>query len=94
MFLHRCYSQTRRSRVDSLAEDGFGDVPLTSVFGGYILSGSPFVDTPGAMVQTFFEDSVKKFGRLDARVASATMSYQLSRVVLEKLRKDTNDKTL
>lgn len=74
MFLHGCYGQ-RRSRVDSLAEDGFGDVPLTSVFGGYILSGSPFVDTPGAMVQTFFEDAVKKFGRLDARVTGGTMSY-------------------
>ena len=67
-----------RSRVDSLAEDGFGDVPLTSVFGGYILSGSPFVNTPGAMVQTFFEESIKKFGRLDAPVTRGgkARSYQ------------------
>lgn len=50
----------RAADLDGL--DGFGDVPLTSVFGGYILSGSPFVNTPGAMVQTFFEDSIKKFG--------------------------------
>lgn len=50
----------RAADLDAL--DGFGDVPLTSVFGGYILSGSPFVDTPGAMVQTFFKEAIKKFG--------------------------------
>ena len=45
-----------------ICKDGFGDVPLTSVFGAYILSGTPFVDTPGAMVQTFISDVVQKFG--------------------------------
>ena len=43
-------------------QDGFSDVPLTSVFGGYILSGSPFVETPGAGVLTFLQDAVAKFG--------------------------------
>ncbi|CAK9002735.1 unnamed protein product [Durusdinium trenchii] len=47
----------RAADLDHL--DGFDNVPLTSVFGGYILSGSPFVETPGAMVQTFLREALK-----------------------------------
>eukprot|EP00440_Ansanella_granifera_P007496 gb/GFBE01008116.1/.p1 GENE.gb/GFBE01008116.1/~~gb/GFBE01008116.1/.p1 ORF type:complete len:442 (+),score=87.80 gb/GFBE01008116.1/:1-1326(+) len=43
--------------------EGFDDVPLTTVFGGYILSGSPFVEQPGAMCNTFLHDAFSKFGR-------------------------------
>ncbi|OLQ07382.1 hypothetical protein AK812_SmicGene9225 [Symbiodinium microadriaticum] len=49
--------------ADLDAIDGFGDVPLTSVFGGYIMAGSPFVDTPRAMVLSFLKNVTKTFGR-------------------------------
>ncbi|CAE7755520.1 CARNS1, partial [Symbiodinium pilosum] len=42
--------------------DGFSDVPLTSVFGGYILSGSPFVEEAGAACNTLLRQAVEKFG--------------------------------
>ena len=50
----------RAADLDKLP--GFSDVRLTSVFGGYILSGSPFVETPKAMVLTFLTEAVKRFG--------------------------------
>jgi len=49
----------RAADLDALA--GFDDVPLTSVFGGYILSGSPFVEEPGAMCASFLRDAVTTF---------------------------------
>ncbi|CAJ1356570.1 unnamed protein product [Effrenium voratum] len=37
-------------------------VPITSVFGGYIMAGSPFVNTPGAMVLSFLKNVTKDLG--------------------------------
>ncbi|CAE7251591.1 unnamed protein product [Symbiodinium natans] len=51
----------RANDLDALV--GFSNVPLTSVFGGYILSGEPFVEEPGARVTTFYRDVVAKFGK-------------------------------
>ncbi|CAE7597368.1 unnamed protein product [Symbiodinium pilosum] len=41
---------TRAADLDAI--EGFGTVPLTSVFGGYIMAGNPFVETPGGRFVT------------------------------------------
>lgn len=50
-------------RVKSLNElKGFQDVLLTSVFGGYIIAGNPFVDTPMAKVLSFLQNVTDDYG--------------------------------
>eukprot|EP00434_Breviolum_minutum_P025001 symbB.v1.2.022088.t1/scaffold1938.1/size102858/10 len=50
-------------RVEDLQNmKGFEEVPFTSVFGGYILAGSPFVDTPQARVLSFLQNVTDTYG--------------------------------
>lgn len=57
------FASTLAARVADLDRlDGFQGVPVTSVFGAYILAGQPFVETPGAMVNSFIETAVKQYG--------------------------------
>ncbi len=50
-------------RVEDLKNmKGFEEVPFTSVFGGYILAGSPFVDTPQARVLSFLQNVTDTYG--------------------------------
>lgn len=51
-------------RADDLAAmSGYEDVRLTTVMGGFVLGGSPFVNTKEARVLNFFREIHAKFGR-------------------------------
>mmetsp|Transcript_23637 Transcript_23637/g.44640 ORF Transcript_23637/g.44640 Transcript_23637/m.44640 type:complete len:458 (+) Transcript_23637:31-1404(+) len=56
------YKKMLERAADLDALEGFADVPLTSVFGGYIMAGNPFVETPGAMGLSFLKNVTKAFG--------------------------------
>lgn len=50
-------------RVEDLNDlKGFEDVRFTSVFGGYVLAGSPFIDIPPAKVLTFLKNVTDVYG--------------------------------
>jgi len=50
-------------RVKDLDSMGFGSVPVTSVFGGLVLAGNPFIEDPSkALVNSFLTEAVAKFG--------------------------------
>lgn len=50
-------------RVEDLNDlKGFEDVRFTSVFGGYVLAGSPFIDIPQAKVLTFLKNVTDVYG--------------------------------
>lgn len=54
-------------RIDDLSTMGgeFADIPITSVFGGYILASEPFVENteaPKAMVNTFMQNVTTTYG--------------------------------
>jgi len=52
----------RVSELDLLFEEESRKVPVTSVFGGFILGGEPFVDIPDARVLSYIQNATQEFG--------------------------------
>ncbi|CAE7511582.1 CARNS1 [Symbiodinium sp. CCMP2592] len=57
-----------QNKVDARIQDmdqmeGFSSVPLTTVMGGFVLSGAPFINTPFAGVADFFRYVSGRYGR-------------------------------
>lgn len=50
-----------QATVEEFDDLGFSSVPVTSVFGGYALAGSPFVNTMKSQVNTFVKQALAKY---------------------------------
>eukprot|EP00930_Biecheleria_cincta_P025071 TRINITY_DN17889_c0_g1_i1.p1 TRINITY_DN17889_c0_g1~~TRINITY_DN17889_c0_g1_i1.p1 ORF type:complete len:693 (+),score=126.25 TRINITY_DN17889_c0_g1_i1:58-2079(+) len=62
MFSGGYFFQKLASRADDLLDlEGFEDIPLTTVMGGYVLAGNPFINTKECGALAFLKRVVERF---------------------------------